>query len=233
MSHLLLEQQAGGLQVFLDAFTWLPFLLQGFGLNLLISAVAMVLGSVFGLGVARLRMSDRSVLQRGGRVLTELTRNVPTFVCLYYLAFMLPSEFSVPGIPGLVSIPGWFKASVALSIAVTGFCADNLGPALQSWRSGDHGRALLFLPSWAAYALIIVMASSTASVIGVPELLSRCNTVIGATGSSAMMLPMYLMACVIFLLACWPLIRLMDRIKRRMMDRLRRPGPAALARING
>ncbi|MEY4863860.1 MAG: hypothetical protein RLZ51_1955 [Pseudomonadota bacterium] len=217
---------ASGVQVFVEAWTWLPYLLQGFLFNLLISAVAMGLGTGFGLGVARLRMSQRRGVQRSGRALTELTRNVPTFVFLYYLAFMLPAEFSLPGISGLITVPGWLKASLALSIAVTGFCADNLGTAIQAWRTGEHGRALLFLPSWAGYALIIVMASSTASVIGVPELLSRCNTVIGATGNTAMMLPLYLMACAIFLLSCWPLIRLMDRIKRGMMERLQQADPA-------
>jgi polar amino acid transport system permease protein len=205
----------------LDTLTWTPFLLQGFALNLLISLVAMVLGTVAGLGVAGLRLSRSPLARRSGLTLTELTRNVPTFVFLYYLAFMLPSEFSLPGVGGVMAVPGWFKAALALSIAVTGFCADNLSAAISAWRAGERARALLFLPSWTGYALIIVMASSTASVVGVPELLSRCNTVIGATGNTRLMLPVYLLACLIFILSCWPLIHLMDRIKRRMLDRLR------------
>jgi polar amino acid transport system permease protein len=207
--------------VILDVLTWTPFLLQGFALNLLISLVAMILGTLAGLGVAGLRLSTQGAVRRAGLLVTELTRNVPTFVFLYYLAFMLPSEFSVPGVSGVLTLPAWFKAALALSIAVTGFCADNLSAAITAWRSGERARALLFVPSWSGYALIIVMASSTASVVGVPELLSRCNTVIGATGNTRLMLPLYLLACLIFILSCWPLIHLMDRIKRRMLDRLR------------
>jgi polar amino acid transport system permease protein len=205
----------------LEALTWLPFLLQGFALNLLISLVAMILGTVAGLGVAGLRLSPQAGLRRSGLMVTELTRNVPTFVFLYYLAFMLPSEFSLPGVSSILTLPGWFKAALALSIAVTGFCADNLSSAIVAWRAGERPRALLFLPAWTGYGLIIVMASSTASVVGVPELLSRCNTVIGATGNTRLMLPLYLMACMIFILSCWPLIHLMDRIKRRMLEQLR------------
>lgn len=202
-----------------ETLTWLPFLLEGFLLNLLISALAMTIGTLFGGALAQARLSRPTRLRQAGLLLTELTRNVPTFVFLYYLAFMLPSEFSLPGSASTWVIAGWVKASLALSIAVTGFCADNLSTSLSAWRTGDHDRALLFIPSWAGYALIIVMASSTASVVGVPELLSRCNTVIAATGNTRMMLPVYLLACAIFVLTCWPLIQLMDRIKRRMMSR--------------
>lgn len=202
-----------------EALTWLPFMLEGFLLNLLISALAMLMGTLCGAVLALARLSRPAPIRQSGLILTELTRNVPTFVFLYYLAFMLPTEFSLPGLGGPWLIPGWVKAALALSIAVTGFCADNLSGSLAAWRAGDPGRALLFIPSWAGYALIIVMASSTASVVGVPELLSRCNTVIAATGNTRMMLPVYLLACAIFVLTCWPLIRLMDHIKRRMMDR--------------
>jgi len=34
-----------------------------------------------------------------------------------------------------------------------------------------------------------------------------------------MMLPVYALACAIFVLTCWPLIQVMDHLKRRMMDR--------------
>ena len=183
-------------QTLIETLTWLPFLLEGFGLNLLISALAMLMGTLCGAVLAQARLSRPPTLRRAGHLLTELTRNVPTFVFLYYLAFMLPTEISL---------------------------------ALAAWREGDHGRALLIIPSWAGYGLIIVMASSTASVVGVPELLSRCNTVIAATGNTGMMLPVYALACAIFVLTCWPLIQVMDHLKRRMMDRYLRY-PLATAR---
>lgn len=200
--------------------TWTPFLAGGFAMNILISITAMVIGTGLGWVVANMRLSASPRTHRASIVLTELTRNVPTFVFLFYLAFVLPSEFGVPFTDLVLGIPSWLKASLALSIAVVGFCSDNLSPALSAWRKGEKGSALLFIPSWTGYALIIVMASSTASVIGVSELVSRCNTVINATGNTQIMLPVYLYACVFFIGFCYPLNRLMKHLRAVMEQRL-------------
>jgi polar amino acid transport system permease protein len=165
-----------------------------------------------------MRLSTSPRTYRASMILTELTRNIPTFVFLFYLAFVLPGEFGIPFTNLVVGFPSWLKASLALSIAVVGFCSDNLSPAISAWRKGNKGAALLFMPSWTSYALIIVMASSTASVIGVSELVSRCNTVINATGSTRIMLPVYLYACVFFIGFCYPLNRLMKHL-RVVIDR--------------
>lgn len=208
--------------------TWTPYLAGGFAMNILISIAAMTIGTCLGWGVAHMRLSATPRTYRASMVLTELTRNIPTFVFLFYLAFVLPSEFSIPFTTVIVGIPSWFKASLALSIAVVGFCSDNLSTAISAWRKGDKGAALLFIPSWTSYALIIVMASSTASVIGVSELVSRCNTVINATGNTSIMLPVYLYACVFFVGFCHPLNRLMKHL-RMVMDRRLHPGSPSSA----
>ncbi len=200
---------------------WTPYLLGGFAWNILISAIAMVLGTVAGAWLAWLRLSERSWSRRLSTGATELTRNVPTLVFQFYLALMLPSEWLVPGTGWVVGVPAWLKASLALSVAVVGFTSDNLLIAMREWRKGDRGAALLFVPAWGTYLLIIVIASSTASIIGVGELVSRANTVINATGNSKLMIPMYLYAMVIFFCFCYPLIALLNRAKRLMTERAR------------
>ena len=122
-----------------------------------------------------------------------------------------------------LGFPGWLNASLALAMAVIGFTSDNLTTTLRDWRKGDHAAALLFLPNWTSYMLIIVIASSTASIIGVSELVSRCNTVINATGNTRLMLPVYLYACACFFLFCYPLTRLMQWSRAYLSVRL---GPA-------
>lgn len=200
---------------------WTPYLLGGFAWNILISAIAMVLGTVAGAWLAWLRLSERSWSRRLSTGATELTRNVPTLVFQFYLALMLPSEWLVPGTGWVVGVPAWLKAALALSVAVVGFTSDNLLIAMREWRKGDRGAALLFVPAWGTYLLIIVIASSTASIIGVGELVSRANTVINATGNSKLMIPMYLYAMVIFFCFCYPLIALLNRAKRLMAERAR------------
>lgn len=199
-------------------YVWTPYLAGGFALNILISLVAMLIGTALGAGLALMRLSEKSAPRRAGLTMTEIARNVPTFVFLFYIAFLLPGEFRVGD--ALVQVPGWLKASVALSIAVVGFVSDNFAIAVREWRRGDHAAAMLFLPSWTAYLLIIVMASSTASVVGVGEIVSRCNTVIGAVGHNDLMLWIYLYAMAWFFLFCYPLTLLMRRVRGRMEARI-------------
>lgn len=198
--------------------TWTPFLAGGFAMNVLISLASMLVGTALGALLALARLSPRGGAARAGLALTEFSRNVPTFVFLFYLAFLIPGEFRIGD--ALIPVPGWIKASLALSIAVVGFVSDNMTIALRDWRRGDHAAALLFLPSWTSYFLIIVMASSTASVVGVGEIVSRCNTVIGAVGRNELMLWIYLYAMAWFFVFCYPLTLLMRRVRRRMELRL-------------
>jgi len=204
--------------------TWTPFLAGGFAWNILISLVAMFIGTVFGALLAWLRLSGRTPLAHASLVATELTRNIPTFVFLFYLAFLIPTEFEFSG--WIYAFPVWLKASLALSVAVIGFVSDNLLVALQHRKRHHHAAALLFIPSWTTYLLIIVMASSTASVIGVGEIVSRCNIVIAAVGGNETMLWVYTYAIGYFLVFCFPLNWAMGCARRRLLARVGGPASA-------
>lgn len=203
-----------------ELWTWTPYLLGGFSVNILIALTAMVIGTGLGWCMALLRLSTRPRVVRLSLLVTEFTRNIPTIVFQFYLVFMLPTEFRLPGTSITLGFPVWLIASLALAIAVVGFTSDNLTKALRDWRQGDHSVAFLFIPSWTGYMLIIVIASSTASIIGVSELVSRCNTVVNATGRTNLMLPVYLYACVLFFLFCYPLTQLMRTVHSRLAQRM-------------
>ena len=198
--------------------TWTPFLAGGFVWNILISLVAMAIGTALGAVLARLRLSRRRSFVHASLVATELTRNVPTFVFLFYLAFLVPAEFEIAG--RIHAFPAWLKAALALSVAVIGFVSDNLFVAWRHWRNHEHVAALLFVPSWTMYLVIIVMASSTASVIGVSEIVSRCNVVIAAVGGDETMLWVYAYAIGYFLLFCFPVNWAMGRVKNHLRARV-------------
>ncbi|MBV9859201.1 MAG: polar amino acid ABC transporter permease [Alphaproteobacteria bacterium] len=199
-------------------YVWTPFLAGGFIWNVLVSLCAMAIGTLLGAVLATMRLSHRRATVRASLVATGLTRNIPTFVFLFYLAFLIPVEIELGG--HLYAFPAWLKASLALAVAVIGFVSDNLSEALRRWRSHDHAAALMFIPNWTSYFLVIVMASSTASVIGVGELVARCNTVIGAVGKPELMLWIYLYAMLWFFLCCYPLTLLMRQVKTWMSRRL-------------
>jgi polar amino acid transport system permease protein len=197
---------------------WTPYLLRGFAWNILIGLNAMVLGTLAGAAVASLRVARGRWRRRAGTLAMNGARNIPTIVFQFYLVLMLPSALTLPG--GLVlPLPPWWLASVALAVAVVGFTADNLAHAWTQWRAGDRHAALLFVPSWSSYLLIIVIASSTASIIGVDELVTRCNVVVSATGETSLMLPLYAYACAIFFGFCFPLTLLLRHLQRRLQSR--------------
>ena len=191
-------------------WVWTPFLAVGFLWNILISAATMAIGTPLGFGLARLRLAGSFL----GNALTAAARLPPTFVLIYYFAYILPAEFSVGGYS--IALPGWLKASLALAVAVAGFVSDNALPALRHYRRGARTEALYFIPAWTTYFIIIVMASSTASVIGVPEIVQRANTVIAAVGNPQATLWVYSYAMLWFLVFCWPLSRLMVWLRNRM-----------------
>jgi len=210
----------GAHEIFRQLLTWTPYLLGGFAMNILISFVAMLVGTGIGWALAALSLSTHTWRGRISLVLTKFSRSMPTIVLQFYLAFMLPGEILLPFSKTIVNFPVWIKASLALAIAVAGFASDNLTIAMEEWKKGNHHAAFIFIPSWTTYALIIVMASSTASIIGVSELLSRCNTVINATGDTQLMLPIYLYACLFFFCFCYPLTMLMKKISKTLAKRL-------------
>jgi polar amino acid transport system permease protein len=204
-------------------WSWTPYLAGGFGWNIIVSVVAMSVGTVLGAGLAYGRLDGPCGLAGLARGATSASRNVPTFVFLFYLAFLVPNEVALGGL--VLPVPAWMKAALALAVAVVGYISDTLGLALAERRAGRPEAMLLFLPAWMTYFLIIVMASSTASVIGVSEIVSRANTVIGATGREDLMVWIYLYAMLWFLAFCWPLTLLMRVLQQRIRSRaLLRPG---------
>lgn len=174
---------------------WTPYLATGFGWNMVVSLAAMAIGTPVGLLLATCRNSQRPALQHGGGSLTTVAYGVPTFVMLFYLAYIIPEKVALFGL--VVEVPAWQKASLALGIAVAGYVSDNALAALRHLRRDEFAEAMLFVPAWTSYFLIIVMASSTASVIGVPELVHRSETVIGAVDKQEIAFWVYLYAM------CW------------------------------
>ncbi len=203
--------------------TWTPYLAMGFLINIGISLLTMAIGTPIGILLARARLRG----SRTAAFLTAAARVPPTFVLIYYLAYVAPPAIALGTVT--LPLPDWLKASVALAVAVTGFVSDNALSALRHLQRGERIEALYFIPAWTTYLLIIVMASSTASVIGVPEIVQRANTVIAAVGDPHAILWIYLYTMLWFLALCWPLARLMGYAKIKLGHRA---GSATGARVD-
>lgn len=198
--------------------TWTPFMLGGFGWNILIAVVATAIGTLVGAAFALLRLSSVRAIASSAAVLTSFFRNVPTLVLLFYLATLMPNEISLFDGLATIEVPAWLKASLALSASPIGFTSWNLAASILAWRRHDRRAAILFIPNWLGGFLITVLASSVSSLVGVPELVGRSNSIINATGSHNM-LAVYLYASCFFLAFCSLSSFGLDRLKRAMIKK--------------
>lgn len=166
------------------------YLAGGFAMNLLISVLSMTIGTVLGALLGFMRF--RGVLGTGAiaRLGTNICRNVPSFVLLFYMASMIPSEVQLNGT--IVAVPLWIKATLALVFPVVGFASDQSLGYLTQRRDAVSRAGETFLIAWLQYFLIIIMASATASVIGADEIVGRANTMISRHESGQVLLVTYL-----------------------------------------
>lgn len=193
--------------------TWTPFLLQGFMWNIYIAVCAVTLGSALGFGLAWLRV------RKGGRLASAAARvstslgAVPTLALIFYAVFVLPNEITLPGTAVTLFIPQWVKAVLGLSAAPLSFTSESLVVAYRAWAKGDIDAAMLFIPTWINVFLISFVASSASSLVGVSELVSRCNTLIATTGTSVMV-PVYLYCSLFFVITSLLFTALIKRFKQ-------------------
>ncbi|OYT91482.1 MAG: polar amino acid ABC transporter permease [Burkholderiales bacterium PBB3] len=192
--------------------TWTPFLAVGFLWNVGVTILAVAIGTCVGVGLARLRLSNTKALVTLSGFLSRAFRNVPTLALLFFAVFVLPKEFTVYGTSLVVEIPLWFKAALGLSGSVIGFASESLVLAHQNLKRHDYGAAMLFIPTWGSSVMISFIASSTASLVGVSELISRSNSIIAATGTGHL-IPVYLYCALFFMAGCLLWMALINRIK--------------------
>jgi len=212
---------------------WTPMLAEGFAMNVAISVSAMACGTLIGLFVGLGRLSAARPVRALCGGATHLLRNTPSIVLLFYLALILPAELHLAGLA--IPLPAWAKAIVGLSMPVIGFMSDatygavRAVPALQ-WDAAaclPLGRLRtyadvvlpqtmpLLLPPWASYFAIILMASSTAALVGVEEILSRATVAMEADPDPAFIIPVYFYVLLWFFAFCYPVSRLTHRLGRR------------------
>ena len=178
---------------------WTPELWQGFWNNLLISVLAMIFGSLIGMLIAAIRKNPQNIIAATGNGITNLMRNVPSFVLLYYLAFILPSSFQLGNFQ--INIGPFYKAVLALTFPVVGFTSDALMGFWRTRQQKEINPYIVFWSSWTSYFIIVLMASSTASVIGVNEIVARAQLAIYAVKNPDYQLFIYLYAAFWFLVA--------------------------------
>ncbi|WP_423199128.1 Amino acid ABC transporter permease [Cupriavidus sp. H19C3] len=111
------------------ARTW-PFLLDGIGISLLLTLVAMVAGLVLGLLLALARLSGTPWLARPAAFYVNGFRAVPLILVIFWFYFLVPLVVGRP----VGAMP---SALIALSLFEAAYYAEILRAGLQSVRPGQ------------------------------------------------------------------------------------------------
>ncbi|MFQ5985119.1 MAG: amino acid ABC transporter permease [Alphaproteobacteria bacterium] len=212
---------------------WTPLLAQGFALNLIISFLAMAIGTVAGTFLGIAQVSLLPPMKRGSWFVTQFFRNAPWLVLLFYIMLLMPFEIRVGEF--VVPLPDWVKAIFGFSLPVMANVSEIVRGAIQSipygqWESAESlaftRRQTLWmiilpqcvkrmLPPWMNLYSILTMATVLASVVGVSEALTLTGDALAAEDRAELLIPMYLYILVWFFIYCYPIARWTVRLERK------------------
>ena len=217
---------------------WATLLLSGFAFNVAISLIAMLLGTGLGLGLGLGMLSEVGPLRRVAWATTQVFRNVPWLVLLFFVMFLVPFQVTVLGVR--VPLPDWVKATAGFSLPVMANVAEIVRGAVRSvpvtqWEAAESlaftrrqtlWRIILpqclkrMLPPWMNVYALIAMATVQASIVGVTEMLTLTAQVHAAEGGRPeLFAPLYGFALLCFFLYCYPIDRFTARLERRFETR--------------
>ena len=217
---------------------WTPLLLRGFAFNVLISLLAMAIGTALGLVLGLWLVSPGRALRMAAIAVTEFFRNAPWLVLLFFVTFLLPFRFQVGSVA--VPFPGWEKAVVGLALPVMANVAEIVRGAMLSispgqWEAADSlaftrrqqiWRIILpqcvtrMIPPWMNLYAILIMSTTLASIVGVSEVVALAGQVQAAEGGRPELLaPIYGYVLLMFFLYSYPIAVWTRRLERRFAQR--------------
>jgi polar amino acid transport system permease protein len=205
----------------------------GFAFNILISVLAMAIGTVLGVFLGILQTTPFAPLRRAAWLVTQFFRNSPWLVLLFYCILLIPFEVEVLGRD--ILFPAWIKAVIGLSLPVMAYISEYVRGAIQSIPSGQWEAASSLgytrgqtmrkvilpqtvarvLPPWMNTYAVLFMATPIVSIVGVDEAMGFTRAALSSMNRVDMLIPMYLYVLCWFFVACYPLGLLTRRLEQR------------------
>ncbi|MBN8958509.1 MAG: amino acid ABC transporter permease [Rhizobiales bacterium] len=216
---------------------WTPLLAEGFALNIAMSFLAMAIGTVAGVPLGLGQISLRRPVRDTSWVVTQFFRNSPWLVLLFYCMLLMPFEISIAGTT--VSLPGWLKSTIGLSLPVMANVSELVRGAVRSIPYGqwEAAEAMAFsrsqtlrmvilpqcvkrmTPPWMNLYAILTVATPLTSVVGVSEAMTLTGDILSSEGRTELLVPMYLYLLLAFFLYCYPIARATVALERRFQVR--------------
>lgn len=212
---------------------WTPLLAQGFGFNVLISLLAMAIGTFLGVLLGILQVSPFRIIRAPAWLVTQFFRNAPWLVLLFYAILLIPFEVTLFG--HQVPFPAWVKAVIGLSLPVMAYMSEYVRGAILSVPTGqwESAESLGFtraqtmrmvilpqtvkriLPNWMNLYAVLTMATPLVSIIGVDEMMTYARSALSSENRPDVLIPMYLYVLCWFFIYCYPISLVTARLERR------------------
>jgi polar amino acid transport system permease protein len=212
---------------------WTPLLAQGFALNIAMSFLAMAIGTVIGVPLGLAQVSLLLPIRTSSWFVTQVFRNSPWLVLLFYCMLLLPFEVNVGGT--IVPLPGWLKSTIGLSLPVMANVSELVRGAVRSIPFGQWEAAesvamsrwqtlrMVILPQcikrmtppWMNLYAILTVATPLTSVVGVSEAMTLTGDILSSEARTELLVPMYLYLLLWFFLYCYPIARATLALEQR------------------
>lgn len=207
----------------------------GFVLNIAVSFMTMALGTFTGLWVGIAQVSTIAPIRRTAWAVTQLFRNSPWLVLLFYFILLLPFYVEIAGVR--LDVPGWLKATLALSLPIMANVSEIVRGAIMSipdgqWESAESlaftriqtlWRIILpqcikrMIPPWMNWYCILTMSTPLISILGVNDGMTLTQDALAAEGRSEFLIPMYLWLMSWFFIYSYPIAQWTRRLEQRFV----------------
>ena len=207
-----------------DATEFVPILLQGVGLTILVTLGSLVLSTLLGLLWALLRVSGIRALSGLSVGLINLIRGIPIIVLLFYLYFVMP-DFGI-------TLTALQAAILGLGIAYSAYQAENFRAGIEAIDKGqvEAAQAIgmgwgltmrrvilpqairIVLPPYGNIMIMLLKDSSQASTITVAELALQGKLIASSTFKNT---SVFTLVALMYLTMSIPLILLVRHLEKR------------------
>jgi len=210
---------------FADMREFLPILLQGVWLTIIVTSGSLILSTLLGMVWALMRVSRVRALQQLAKAIVNGIRGIPIIVQLFYIYFVMP-ELGV-------TLSALQASIIGLGIAYSAYQAENFRAGIEAIDKGQieaseslgMGWALMMrrvvlpqavkiiLPPYGNIMIMMLKDSSQASTITVAELTLKGQLIASSTFKYTSVLSM---VAVLYLVMSVPLILFVGWLERRM-----------------
>ena len=210
----------------------------GFVLNIIVSFLAMAIGTVTGFALGLGQISQFALLRSVSWGITQFFRNSPWLVLLFFVMLLTPFQVRLGGLT--IPLPAWLKATVGLALPIMANIAEIVRGAINSIPTGqwESAESLAFsrlqtlwriilpqcvkrmLPPWMNWYAILTMATPLISIVGVNDAMTLTQDALASEQRTELLMPMYALLLLFFFIYCYPIARWTIWLERKYAVRI-------------